>query len=73
MTIADRLEALSAAVDHEAERAWADKGSRVALAGAGGGEGGAVQPRAESLSTVLTQVSLVWAVRLAFGLCLAFS
>ncbi|CAB1113977.1 unnamed protein product [Ectocarpus sp. CCAP 1310/34] len=55
MTIADRLEALSAAVDHEAERAWADKGGRMALAWAPGGEGGAVQPRAESLSTVLTQ------------------
>lgn len=66
MTIADRLEALSAAIDEEAERAGADRtgGGVLALAGAAGGVGaaaaggggGAIQPRAESLATVLTQV-----------------
>lgn len=62
MTIADRLEALSAAIDEEAERAGADRrGGVLALAAAAEGEaaaagGGAVQPRAESLATVLTQV-----------------
>lgn len=50
MTIAERLEALSEAIDHEAERNR-PKGGVLALTGTGG----AVQPRAESLSTVLTQ------------------
>lgn len=59
MTIADRLEALSAAIDEEAERSGAAaKGGVLALtsAAAAGGKGGAIQPRAESLATVLTQV-----------------
>ena len=60
MSIAERLEALSAAIDEEAGRSGtsvAGAGGVLALAGAGvAGEGaGAVQPRAESLSTVLTQ------------------
>lgn len=63
MTIADRLEALSAAIDTEAERVEADRGGGVlalaaAAGGGAGGEGGAIQPRAESLATVLTQVSV---------------
>lgn len=59
MTIADRLEALSAAIDEEAERSGAAaKGGVLALtsAAAAGGKDGAIQPRAESLATVLTQV-----------------
>lgn len=57
MTIADRLEALSAAIDEEAERSGAAKGGVLALTAASGGDGdGAIQPRAESLATVLTQV-----------------
>eukprot|EP00752_Nemacystus_decipiens_P008411 g7521.t1 len=57
MTIADRLEALSAAIDDEAERSGAAKRNALALtpAAGGGGEDGAIQPRAESLATVLTQ------------------
>lgn len=57
MTIAERLEALSEAIDEEAVRAGSGKeggGVLVAAAAAAGG-GGAVQPRAESLATVLTQ------------------
>lgn len=61
MTIADRLEALSAAIDEEAERSGAAKGKgggvlALSSAAATGGKDGAVQPRAESLATVLTQV-----------------
>lgn len=60
MTIADRLEALSAAIDEEAERSGAAaRGGVLALTSAAGGgkdKGGAIQPRAESLATVLTQV-----------------
>eukprot|EP00904_Undaria_pinnatifida_P002401 jgi/Undpi1/12161/HiC_scaffold_5.g01837.m1 len=57
MSIAERLEALSAAIDEEADRSGSSTpgGSGGVLALAGGGGGGAVQPRAESLSTVLTQ------------------
>lgn len=56
MTIADRLEALSAAIDEEAERSGAARGGVLALTSAAGGKDGAIQPRAESLATVLTQV-----------------
>lgn len=53
VSIAERLEALSEAVDKEASRkARGARGGVLALAGA---DGAAVQPRAESLSTVLTQ------------------
>lgn len=59
MTIAERLEALSDVIDEEAARV--ESGKRrvgvlaVAAGGVGEGEGGVVQPRAESLATVLTQ------------------
>lgn len=58
MTIADRLEALSAAIDEEAEKSRAARGGGLAFTSAagGGGKDGAIQPRAESLATVLTQV-----------------
>ncbi|CAN0106013.1 unnamed protein product [Ascophyllum nodosum] len=49
MTIAERLEALSEAIDRDAETAVGARKRR------GGEEEGALQPRAESLSTVLTQ------------------
>lgn len=58
MSIAERLEALSASIDEEAERSGSARskaGGVLALAGARGVAEGAVQPRAESLSTVLTQ------------------
>ena len=63
MTIAERLEALSEAIDRDAETAVGarkrrggeegEEGGVLGLAGRGGE--GALQPRAESLSTVLTQ------------------
>lgn len=57
LSIAERLEALSAAIDEEAEKSGSGKarGDGVLALMGGGADEGAIQPRAESLSTVLTQ------------------